>query len=174
MSATITKINNSIVVQCGNATNPVTISNWQDAKCTYSDDFVQLTFGNQGFKFGEWDITPMGLLTEVNGIDTSAMTNAEIVEIINNNVLTDDQFSGTPTLITDTTMVEGQFTCIQIMEDAIFDVSDAAATIEVDAEGNAITMTAYSGVTFNAGDRIYGKFTQVQLVSGSVKCYSNL
>ena len=172
--ATITKSNNSIVIQTENSSHPVTISNWEDAKCTYSDDFVMLTFGNQGFVFGVWDITPMGELETVNGIDVSAMTNAEIATIIKNNVLTEDAFSGTPVLIDDTTMVEGQFTCLQVMADAVLDVSDAAATVEVDAEGTAIDVSDYAGITFTQGNRIYGKFTQVQLVSGSVKAYSNL
>lgn len=173
--ASISKSNNSVIIQCDNASNPSVISNWQDGEVTYSDDFVQLTFGNKGFKFGVWDITPMGELVTVNGVDVSAMSNADICELIRNNVLTEDQFSGTPVLIDDTNMVAGQFTAIQFIEDTILDVSDSAATIEVDGNGTTIDMTPYSGVSFAAGSQpLYGKFTQVQLISGTVKCYSNL
>lgn len=173
--ASITKRNNSIIIQCDNATNPATISDWSDGKVTYSDDHLALTFGNQGFMFGAWDVTPSGELTEINGVDVSASTNEEKALLIQNNVLTEDQFSGTPVIISDTTMVAGQFTAIEVLEAAILDVSDGDATVEVDGEGNAIDVSGYATIVLPAGGTpIYGKFTQIKLVSGTVKAYSNL
>jgi len=173
--ATITKSQNNIVVQCDNSTRPSVFSSWEDANVTYGDDFVQLAIGNQGFQFAPWSVSPAGELTAVNGVDVTAFTNAEIATLIRNSVLTEDQFSGTPVIISDTTMVEGQFTAIQVIEDAVLDVSDSAATVQVDGSGDPITVSGYSGLTLAAGGApIYGTFTQVQLVSGTVIAYSNL
>jgi len=175
--ATITKsFANQIVVQCDNTTQPAYFSNWTNANVTYSADYVQLNIGAKGYRFtSDWSQSPCGALTAVNGVDVSTgYTNEEITNLIKNNVLTDDKFSGNPTVLTGTTMVEGQFTAIHFDTDTVLDVSDSAATVMVDGDGNALDVSNWSGVTHKAGDTIYGKFTQVQLVSGNALLYSNL
>jgi hypothetical protein len=173
--ASITKVQNNIVVQCDNSSQPAVFSNWKDAKVTYGTDHVQLTIGNQGFRFAEWDISPCGELTTVNGVSVTLLTNGQIAGLIRTSVLTEDQFSGTPVIIDDTTMVAGQFTAIQAIEDSVLDVSDAFATVQVDGQGTAIDVSGYAGAALVAGGTpIYGNFTQVQLVSGTVIAYSNL
>lgn len=174
--ATITKsFSNQIVVQCDNTTQPAYFSNWADATVTYGTDWVQLNIGSKGYRFtSDWAQSACGALTEVNGVDVTGLTNDEITDLIKNNVLTDDKFSGNPTVLTGTTMVAGQFTAIHFDTDTELDVSDSLATVMVDGEGNALDVSDWAGITHKAGDTIYGKFTQVQLVSGNALLYSNL
>ena len=175
--ATITKsFSNLIVVQCDNTTQPAYFSSWTNANVTYSADYVQLNIEAKGYRFtSDWSQSPCGLLTDVNGIDVSTgYTNEEIANIIKNNVLTDDKFSGDPLVLSGTTMVSGQFTAIHFDTDTVLDVSDSAATVMVDGNGDAISVSNWTGVVHKAGDTIYGKFSQVQLVSGNALLYSNL
>lgn len=173
--ATITKVNNNIVIQTDNSSTPSVFSNWRDADVKYADDRVILTIGNKGFIFtDDWAVSPVGKLTSVNGNSLSGKTNAQIADIIRKNVLTEDQFSGKPTLITSTTTTTGNFTAIQIDEDTVFNVTAGSGTLMLDGFGNAISLSGWSGVTFNAGTTKYGNFSQIKLVSGKVTAYSNL
>lgn len=177
MANQVTKnFSNEILITAGNMTQPAVFQNWSHGSCTYGTDWVQISIGTKGFRFSSNpDMSPYGALELVGEIDVSAYDPVDIAALINTNILTEDKFSGTPTVIADTTMVQGQFTAIEFITDSVLDVSDANATVEVDALGNDITSLGdYSGQSFKAGSTIYGNFTQVQLVSGSVKCYSNL
>ena len=177
MSNVISKsFSNEILITAGNMTQPAVFQKWSNASCTYGSDWVQVSIGTKGFRFSSNpDMSPWGPLDTVNGVDVTAFDPVDIANLINSNVLTEDRFSGDPVVIDDTTMVAGQFTAIHFITDSVLDVSDAFATIEVDGQGNNITSLGnYAAQTFKAGDTLYGKFTQVQLVSGSVKCYSNL
>lgn len=63
---------------------------------------------------------------------------------------------------TDTTVDanSGHWFMIQVITDAVF----TSSTVE---RGDALSTT----LTYPAGITLYGKFTQVQLTSGSVHCY---
>lgn len=175
--ATITKsFSNLIVVQCNNTTQPAYFSDWSKADVTYGTNWVQLNIGGKGFRFtSDWSQSPCGALTAVNGVDVSTgYTSAQIATLIKNNVLTDDKFSGNPKVLSGTTMVSGQFTAIHFDTDTVLDVTNSSATVMVDGNGTAISVSNWSGVTHKAGDTIYGKFTQVKLVSGNALLYSNL
>jgi hypothetical protein len=174
--ATISKQNNNIVIQTDNSSQPSIHSDWKNASVTYGTDYVTLSLGNNnGFMFtADWGKSPIGALTEVNGVDVTGNTNAEIADLIRNNVLTPDQFSGTPKLITGTTAVAGQFTAIYFETNSVLNVTPVTGTIQVDGFGDPITMTPYTGISQLAGTTIYGKFTQIQLVSGDAIGYSNL
>lgn len=177
MAAIISKtFSNHISVLAGNMTVPALFINSDEAYCTHTNNSVTLSFGKKGFTFSsDWNISAWGAITEVNGINTTSFTPEEIANLINTNVLTEDRASGDPVIISDTTMVEGQFTAIEAITDTVLDVSDSAATVEVDGQGDPIaTLGDYAGQTIPKGAFIYGKFTQIQLVSGSVKAYSNL
>lgn len=175
--STITKnFANHILVQGDNMTQPAIFTNSADAVCTYTENSVRLSFGNKGYVFSsDWGISTFGPLTEVLTVDVSAWDPVDIAALINTNVLTEDRASGDPVIIADTTMVEGQFTVIEAITDSVLDVSDSAATVEVDGSGDPIaTLADYAGQTIPKGAFIYGKFTQIQLISGAVKAYSNL
>lgn len=174
--ATLTKsFANQIVVQCDNTTQPAYFSDWSNASVTYGTNWVQLNIGTKGYRFtSDWAQSPCGALTDVNGIDVTGLTEEEIANLIKNNVLTDDKFSGDPRVLSGTTMVSGQFTAIHFDTDTVLDVSNSSATVMVDGSGDSITVSGWSGVTHKAGDTIYGKFTQVKLVSGNALLYSNL
>jgi hypothetical protein len=107
-------------------------------------------------------------------IVAESYTNYQIADLIRSSVLTEDQFSGTPKPISGTTAVLGQFTAIQIDEDAVFDITAGTGTIMVDGVGDAVSLSAWSGVSFKAGTTKYGKFSQIKLASGKVTAYSNL
>lgn len=173
--ATITRTWNTIVIVSDIATNPISISNWENFTISSQEpDQIRLEINGKQFSFGPPSVSAHGYLTAVNGVSVTSLDAIEIEELILGSVLTGpDQFSGDATNITGTTMVAGQFLCLQVLTAAQFDVSGPTATIEVDGEGTAQSMAAYSGVTFAVGALIYGRFTQVQLLSGSVRGYSN-
>lgn len=179
----ITKANNNLIIKADNSTRYATFANFIDILATWGveteagvdTEYVQLNFDNiRGYRFGNPYTNPEGPLTSVNGIDVSGFTALEIVTLINNSVLTSDAFSGTPVLIDDTTMVAGNFTAIMPLEDTVLDVAAGTNTVMVDGNGDPIDVSAYSGLTLPAWGVIYGHFTQVDLVSGSVIAYSNL
>ena len=174
--ATLSKsFSNEIIVQADNTTKPAVFSNWSDGQVTYGSDWVQLNIGKKGYRFtSNWAKSPVGALTTVNGVDVSAFTPANIAALINSNVLTEDRFSGNPLIIADTTMYSGQFTGIEVLADAVLDVSSGSATVEIKGDGTSVTMSGYAGATLTVGTIIYGKFTQIKLASGKVKAYSNL
>ncbi len=181
--SSITKIGNNIVVTPDNSANSATFAYSTNCLATWGveselgdeSEFVNISLGNEhGYHFGTAWANPVGELTEINGIDVSSFTAEEKVTLIQNSVFTADQFSGTPVLIDDTSEYNGRFTAIQVIADAVLDVT-ADATIQVDGSGTVIDMTPYSGVTIPAWSMpIYGIFTQIQLVSGRVIAYSNL
>ena len=174
--ATLSKsFSNNIVIQGDNTTKPAIFSNWSDGQVTYGSDWVELTIGKKGYRFSSnWAKSAAGKLTAVNGVDVTLFTPANIAALINSNVLTEDRFSGDPLIIADTTMRSGQFTGIEVLADAVLDVSSGSATVELKGDGTSVTMSGYAGATLTVGTIIYGKFSQIKLVSGKVKAYSNL
>lgn len=174
--STITKVGSNVVVQSNRGTQPAVFANWEDCQVsaggTAVGSPVYLTFGkSEGFTFSSTVTDRDGVLTAVNGVDVTAFTAPQIVTLITNSVLTDDKFSGTPEVISDTTAHEGQYTAIQFIEDTVL---DTAGTEQVDGSGTPIDISGYTGLTFTAGDKIYGTFTSIQLDSGGVIAYSNL
>ena len=175
--ATITKsYSNEIVIQADNTLKPVVITNWKDGQATYGSDWVQLNIGNKGFKFSSnWAKSALGELTTINGVDVSGFTNANKVALINSNVLTEDRFSGNPTILTGATGATGQFTAIYFNEDSELDVTGTGTeTIWLNGVGTPISLASYSGKIQPKGSTLYGKFSAVYLASGTATCYSNL
>lgn len=182
--ATITKVQNNILITTDYSAVPVTISNWTNTICTTNwahgasssaiGDPVNLTIDDKrGYRFSD-DVTDRyGVLTAVNGIDTTAFTGQQIVNLINSSVLTPDKFSGTPVIIDDTTQYTGSFTAIQVDEEAVLDTTAVTGSIMVDGSGNAIDISGYTGVALPVGFIIYGQWTAIKLVSGTVTAYSN-
>lgn len=177
--STITKVNNAIIVQPDNSDRPATFAYPVNVICTYGTDtiegteyeYVMISFDNRnGYKFGAEFINPNGPLTSVNGVDVSAFTAAEIVTLINNGVLTNDAFSGTPVFIDDTNTHTGNFTGFLTLEDTVL----SSNTVIVDSAGDPISSPSIIGVTIPAFTPIYGHFTAIDLTSGNVQAYSNL
>lgn len=174
--ATITKVNNNIIVQADNSSQPAVFSNWTNAQVRATDDRIVLTINGKGFIFTDnYAISPCGPLLFVNGIDIVDLSydNYQVADLIRGNVLTEDQFSANPTIIDDTAQHTGPFTAVQIDEDAVFNVTPGSGTIIQNGAGTAIDISGWSGVTFKAGTTKYGNFAELRLVSGKVTAYSN-
>lgn len=181
--ASVNKVGESVEILPDNATNPASLTDFIDIICSYGDEtdkgvtteYVQISLDNiRGWRFGTAYANPVGPLLEINGVDVSAFTAAEKVAFLQNAVFVSGETSGSALGISDTTMHEGQFTQINVLTDTVFDVSDAQATIRINDDGTAQSMTWMSGVTYSAGAVIQGVFTQIQLVSGAVDALSNL
>ena len=76
-----------------------------------------------------------------------------------------DSGGGGGKLITSTTTYTGNFYAVQVIADAVLNVTDSSKYV-----GN-LTGDSLTGVTFPAGTVIYGVFTTFTLVSGKVIAY---
>jgi hypothetical protein len=111
------------------------------------------------------------VITSINGSPIAGLTNAQVATIIEKAVLTDDQFSGTPTYAASGTPYVGTFTAIHAVTDTVIDTTNSS---NPKVTGGTNPLTNLTGVTIKAGDTIYGTWTQVQLTSGTAVLYSPL
>lgn len=71
-----------------------------------------------------------------------------------------------------TTPLGKYYTCIQIITDAVFNVT-VSNTNEFDQNNVDVNLAVLSGLTIPAGTLLYGYFSKVVLISGVAKCMAN-